>query len=121
MPCAGDLTLPKLLKALKNVDNWFWFGTMLNVPHSELSKIESKHQRDPDRCKIDMLQYWLNNESEPTWSYVVRALEDANHRALAAQIRREFIEDRGECNTTIIFYCHILMGFYSEHSDRNRS
>ena len=49
-----------------------------------------------------MLQYWLNNESEPTWSYVVHALEDANHRALAAQIRREFIEDRGEYNTTVI-------------------
>ena len=88
MHCAGGLTLPKLLKALKNVDNWFWF--------------ESKYQKDPDRCKIDMLQYWLNNESEPTWSYVVHALEDANHRALAAQIRREFIEDRGEYNTTVI-------------------
>ena len=69
---------------------------MLNVPDSQLKQIELKHPSDPNRCKIEMLGYWLNNESEPTWNHVVHALKDTNQSVLAAQIRREFVEDRGE-------------------------
>ena len=41
---------------------------MLGVPVSQLKKIELDHQKDSDRCKLELLQYWLDNNLVPTWN-----------------------------------------------------
>ena len=89
--CAGTPTLRRLLDALKKVDNWFLFGAMLDVPVSQLKKIESHHQKDPDRCKLELLQYWLDITLDPTWNEIVQALEKTDQLTLAAQIKHEHL------------------------------
>ena len=89
--CVGTPTLWRLLDALKKVDNWFMFGAMLGVPFPQLKKIESHHQKDPDRCKLELLQYWLDNTLDSTWNRIVQALEKTDQLTLAAQIKHEHL------------------------------
>ena len=104
--CAGTPTLQLLLKALKKLDNWFVFGVILGVPVPQLNKIESSYsQRELERCKIDMLQYWLDNKLvSATWNEVIQALEQTDQIALASQIKREYLwsTDEEECMCMLV-------------------
>ena len=94
----GPPTLQQLLKELKTLENWFVFGVLLGVPVSQLKKIESSYsQRELERCKIDMLQYWLENTLIPTWKEVVKALEQSDQLVLAAEVKRSYLweEEQG--------------------------
>ena len=101
--CAGAPTLQQLLKALKTVENWFVFGVLLGVPVPQLKKIKSSCQGDVELCKIDMLQYWLDNKLVPVWNEVILALEESDQLALAAQIKHDYLlspavsEEEGMC------------------------
>ena len=88
---AGTPEFQHLLKALKNLKDWFLFGAILGVPVTELRKIESQHLKEPERCKLEMLQYWLDNKLVPTWKEVVQALEQTNQLSLAAQIKFDYL------------------------------
>ena len=89
--CLGTPKLQQLLDALKKSENWFLFGAMLGVPVSQLRKIELDHQKDSDRCKLELLQYWLDNKLVPTWNEIVQALEKTDQLALAAQIKQDYL------------------------------
>ena len=93
-------TLQQLLKVLKTVDNWFVFGVHLGVPMDQLNKIElSYHQKDLERYKIEMLQYWLENNKNASWKNVVQALEQTDQLALAETVKQQYLcSDEGEGN-----------------------
>ena len=80
-------TLQQLLEALKKSHDWFCFGATLGVPVFQLKKIESDHPKNSDRCKLELLQYWLDNNLDPTWNDIILALEKTDQLALAAQIK----------------------------------
>ena len=88
---AGTPNLQKLLNALKKSEKWFLFGAMLGIPVFQLRKIESDHQKDSDRCKLELLQYWLDNTLNPTWNEIVQALEKTGQLVLAAQIKHDYL------------------------------
>ena len=91
-------TLKELLKELSKVEKWFMLGIFLDVPVDQLEKIESSHQqRDLERCMIDMLKYWLNNNVSASWKDVVRALEQIDQLVLAATVKQKYLcGDKGE-------------------------
>ena len=102
----GTPTLQQLLKALKKLENWFLFGAMLSLPVPQLRKIELHHLKDSDRCKLDMLQYWLDNKLDPKWNEVILALEETDQLVLAAEVKHDYLwstavtsEDEGECSS----------------------
>ena len=64
---------------------------MLGIPVTQLRKIESLHQKEADRCKLDMFQYWLDNKLVPKWNEVILALEETDQLVLAAQIKQDFL------------------------------
>ena len=85
-------TLKLLLKELKKVEKWFELGVYLDVPVDQLKKIESSyHQRDLERCKIDMLQYWLDNDVNVSWKNVAQALEEIDHHVLAETVKQQYL------------------------------
>ena len=88
---AGTPTLQQLLKALKKLKNWYTFGVILGVSYTQLRKIELNHEKDFDRCKLDMLQYWLDSKLVTTWNEVTLALEETDQLALAAQIKHDYL------------------------------
>ena len=89
--CAGTPTLQQLMKALQKLENWYMFGVILGVPYSQLRKIELNYQKDSDRCKAEMLQYWLDSTLVPKWNDVILALEVIDQLALAAQIKHDYL------------------------------
>ena len=78
------------MKALKNLENWYTFGIILGVPYPQLRKIELNHQKDTDRCKAEMLQYWLDSTLVTNWNKVILALEVIDQLVLAAQIKHDY-------------------------------
>ena len=66
------------------------FGVILGVPVPQLKKIEY-NQKDSERCKIEMLQYWLETNLVPTWNEVVQALEQSDQLVLAAQVKHDYL------------------------------
>ena len=80
------------MKALKTLENWFVFGVKLGVPFSKLKEIESLYgQKDLERCKTEMLQYWLDNKLVPKWNAVIVAVKETDQLALAAQIKHDYL------------------------------
>ena len=87
-------TLQRLLEELKDVDNWFVFGIFLGVPEKQLQKIESTHRGEIawiERCKIDMLQYWLDNNVTASWKDVVQALKQTDQLVLAETVKQKYL------------------------------
>ena len=92
--CADNNSLPtlqRLLEELKDANNWFVLGIFLGVPVKQLQKIESLHRGELERCKIDMLQYWLDNDVNASWKNVVRALEQTNQLVLAETVKHKYL------------------------------
>ena len=87
----GTPTIQQLLDALKKVENWFLFGVNLGVPVSQLKKIESNYPKDSDRCKLELLQYWLDSTLDSSWNKIVQALEKDDQLTLAAQIKHDHL------------------------------
>lgn len=91
----SPLTIPLLLEKLKEVTDWYMLGAYLDVPVHELKKIEQS-QNGVERCKLEVLQYWLANAKTPLWKKIVKALEQLNMVALARKLKSECLID-GEC------------------------
>ena len=87
-----------LLEELREVDHWFILGVYLNVPVNQLNKIESTHTQDGvERCKLEMLQYWLNTTMTASWKDVTRALEQLDMLTLAAKVKSKYLWMPGVC------------------------
>ena len=86
------LTVVILLEELKEVDNWYMLGAYLSVPVRELNKIQSTHTQDEvERCKLEMLQYWLDTTMIASWRDIARALEQLNMLTLAARLKSKYL------------------------------
>ena len=75
----------------------------MGVPMPKLKSIESTNLKEVERCKLDTLQYWLDNEIDASWKEIVQALEKSDHCVLAAKVKKKYLwpstggEGEGEC------------------------
>ena len=104
------LTVQLVIKELKTLDDWFVFGVALGVPVSELRKIESAHLKGSvERCKIDTVQYWLDNNADASWKVVARALDFIDKPLLAATVKQKYLwttcEREGVCACVCVCVC----------------
>ena len=79
-------TLRDLMDALyhKVADNWKVIGVHLEI--SDLASIEVKHNSDPHRCLLEMLETWLKRvDSSATWS----AIEFLGEKQLATELKEK--------------------------------
>ena len=56
-----------------------------------MNAMKTHGQRELERCKTEMLQYWLDNKLVPKWNEVILALEETDQLALAAQIKHDYL------------------------------
>ena len=92
------LTVRVLLEELREVDNWYMLGAYLSVRMNELKKIQSIHVHDGvERCKLEMLAYWLNTTMTASWKDVARALEKLEMLVLAAKVKSKYLWTPGVC------------------------
>ena len=87
--CADTPVLTAMLEELQEVSDWHILGAYLDVPKHVLDRINTE-QSNVKSCKIEMLQYWLDNTETASWSDVAGALEQTNHLRLAARLRLKY-------------------------------
>ena len=74
---AIPISLKQILKDTKEVTNWYSLGIHLDITTSVLKRIEKDIMYvDPERCKIEVIEFWLNHDPEPTWNKLAQAVED---------------------------------------------
>ena len=56
--------------------DWYSLGIHLDIQTSVILKPIEEHYKDPVRCKTEVIEFWLDNEPEPTWNKLARAVED---------------------------------------------
>ena len=74
---------------------WYVIGIQLEVPTATLKKIQSTHKDDPERAFVEMIDEWLNQTEEPSWSAIVTALRSrsVDARKLAGNVERNKCPD----------------------------
>ena len=100
------LTVSLLLEELKEVTDWYILGAYLNVPVHELKKINP--QDGVERCKLEVLQFWLNTTITASWKDIARALEQLNMLKLAARLKSQYLWTSGGvcvCVCVFVFTC----------------
>ena len=71
-------------------DQWIELGKHLNIPLPVMKKIECDTVR-LERRQAKLFQYWVKNETEPTWQKVVDALEAIGEVELASKLTKKYI------------------------------
>lgn len=85
---AIPLSLKQILKYTKEVRSWYILGIQLDIDSSDLKRIEKDCRGDPERCKIEAIDFWLRHDPEPTWSKLARAVEDMGGHAKVVETLR---------------------------------
>ena len=68
------LTLPLLVASVAGLVEWHRFGTLLNVPQEVLRKLDEEHPKNVNRKLTEVLHYWLEHDSSPSWDKIIEAL-----------------------------------------------
>lgn len=58
-------------------------GTYLNIKHAELKRIESQYGRDIERCKLEMVHHWKQNDPTANWRKLRQALHKRHYADVA--------------------------------------
>ena len=94
-PADLKLELRDVLLAVTDITEWYELGLQLKMPLSILDQIAA----DPDikGQKRMMLHDWLQYDDEANWEKLAAALTKIGKKAIATNIRRQFLEDAAEC------------------------
>lgn len=84
-------SLKTLTNELKFVTDWHSLGVNLDLEYQQLDVIARNHKGDNKRCKTEMLDCWLHSTPTPTWEGVAEALCLMDEYAVAATIRRKYV------------------------------
>ena len=56
--------------------NWFSVGIQLEIEFSVLKRISEDWKSDTERFKIEVINFWLCDDEDPSWSKLAQAVED---------------------------------------------
>ena len=99
---AGDLKLPELkdlVIALRDLVECHALGLQLGLPESTLKLID-KHPVE-DHLRV-MLSEWLQFDPEASWEKLATALNKIGKNAIAACVRREFLDVDADTQLTSV-------------------
>ena len=69
---------------------WYQLGVQLEISPATLSTIESDHSHDAQRCMTEVINRWLQNVPECSWTKLAQAVEDmGDYAALAEKLRQK--------------------------------
>ena len=69
--------------------NWYSLGVQLEITPEDLNQIESNHSGDTERCKTEVVNFWLRNTQECTWDRLTQAVDEmGGHTNLLQTLRK---------------------------------
>ena len=73
-------------------DKWKQIGIQLEVPEGTLATIAERRQEDPQKCLLEMLEWWLKRvDPSATWSAIADAVEFLGEEQLARELRQKYL------------------------------
>ena len=86
-----DAKLKDLVVVLREVD-WYQLGVQLNVPAYILRDVNEQNPHNVSRKLSKMLEYWKDNEEDPSWEKIVKALQRIRgHRNIITVIKSKYM------------------------------
>ena len=67
--------LADFLAAVTEVSEPYQLGIQLKIDSSKLKAIEKDYPRDVDRQKAEVIEYWMRNSSDASWTTLASAVE----------------------------------------------
>ena len=83
-------TLRELTAELVSVRNWYSLGVNLGLPSYDLHQIRENYHGDPDHCKTEVLDHWLQSVKLPTWKAVADALHHMGENTVALKMKTKY-------------------------------
>lgn len=78
---------------LQEITSWYLLGIQLGVDPSKLEQFQANHPGDVERCKVDVLQHWLNNVDVPSWRSLAGAVQRlGGHSRLVQTLQRKALQ-----------------------------
>ena len=78
--------------ALKEVSKWHQLGIQLGLTPGLLNTIERNHPHDAERCKTEVLTWWLQNAEERSWEKIAEALNKIEYKVLAEKLKGKMLQ-----------------------------
>ena len=72
------------------ISDWFSLGDQLNIPREELLVINSNFHHDPQTCKRQVFQFWLDSTSQASYHQLVVALRNTGDDSLAEKLHIKY-------------------------------
>ena len=72
-------------------------GHSLKIEHTALKRIENQYGSDSERCKLEMVAYWLKSDVTASWEKLLQALRDRNYSDVIRSLQGRIVisgEDR---------------------------
>ena len=83
---------PDILRATKELSDWFTLGIFLKVEYSKLETLKRDYPSDHNHCRQEMLMFWISS-GNATWSILVKTLrDDMKEPGLAERIEKMYIQ-----------------------------
>ena len=89
---ASTLTLKEIQNELNELTaaKWYQLGIQLGIPPATLSIIESDHPHDAQRCMTEVINWWLQNAPEHSWTKLAEAVKAmGGYAVLAEELRKK--------------------------------
>ena len=83
-----------LVNATRGVVEVYKLGVELEISVGELDTIEANNCNNVDKARIKLLDYWLRNDQEASWSKLAGALRDVGYRDLSNSILKKYVDGK---------------------------
>ena len=85
---AIPISLKQILRDTKEVRSWYSLGIQLGIGTFDLKRLEMNYGGDTERCKIEVIDFWLRHDPEATWNKLARAVGDMGGHAKVVETLR---------------------------------
>ena len=87
---SADLELLILLEYLHTISKWYLLGLYLGLPDTKLDQIKQECPFSTSDCLLKMLQFWLHNGSNISWSSIGEALAKMPDVVCAQNVEQQY-------------------------------
>ena len=84
--------MKNLSSELSTVSRWYQLWINLGLQPSQLRQIEQQFLRDSDRCKIEVVDLWLQSTPGASWRHVITALREMGDMRTAETIEMKYVQ-----------------------------
>ena len=115
----SDLTCSKIIQLFQGefpASEAKELGTYLNIPYAITQEFRINNMGNAKGMLIDVLNYWLENDPEKSWSKLAEAVKNCGYGILADKIRQnssQFDEgNAGEVSSEALLFMWYIDGVY---------